>query len=100
MRRLARWLFTLCSALSLLLCVAVCVLWVRSYSAVFYVRHAGVHADTTCGVSGGHLVCSTVRLVGKDAVAVGPRGLRAGVNRPTIDYLQVHRREGAKVVAG
>jgi hypothetical protein len=31
MRRLARHLFTLCSAVSLLLCVAVCVLWVRSY---------------------------------------------------------------------
>src|SRR5687768_702477 len=30
MRRLARRLFTLCSALSLLLSVAVCVLWVRS----------------------------------------------------------------------
>ena len=28
---MARRLFTLCSALSLLLCVAVCVLWVRSY---------------------------------------------------------------------
>ena len=32
MRRLARRLLALCSALSLLLCVAVCVLWVRSYS--------------------------------------------------------------------
>ena len=32
MRRLARRLFTLCSAVSLLLCVAVCVLWVRSYA--------------------------------------------------------------------
>jgi hypothetical protein len=31
MRRLARHLFTLCSAASLLLCVAVCALWVRSY---------------------------------------------------------------------
>ena len=31
MRRLTRHLFTLCSAVSLLLCVAVCVLWVRSY---------------------------------------------------------------------
>jgi hypothetical protein len=31
MRRLARRLFTSCSAVSLLLCVAVCVLWVRSY---------------------------------------------------------------------
>jgi hypothetical protein len=31
MRRLARYLFTLCSGVSLLLCVAVCVLWARSY---------------------------------------------------------------------
>ena len=31
MRRLARWLFTLCAAMSLLLCVAVSALWVRSY---------------------------------------------------------------------
>jgi hypothetical protein len=30
MRRLARHLFTVCSAVSLLLCVAVCALWVRS----------------------------------------------------------------------
>src|SRR5215207_7990764 len=30
MRRLARRLFTLCSAVSLLLCMAVCVLWVRA----------------------------------------------------------------------
>src|SRR5438045_1290308 len=33
MRRLARHLLTFCSAASLLLCVAVCVLWVRSYWA-------------------------------------------------------------------
>ena len=33
MKRLARMLFTLCSAASLVLCVAVCVLWVRSYWA-------------------------------------------------------------------
>ena len=31
MRRLARWLFTLCSMLSLLLCLAAVVLWVTSY---------------------------------------------------------------------
>jgi hypothetical protein len=31
MRRLARHLFTLCSAVSLLLCVAVCAVWVRSH---------------------------------------------------------------------
>lgn len=34
--RLARHLFTLCSAVSLLLCVAVCALWARSY-------HGGVN---------------------------------------------------------
>src|SRR5687767_9569802 len=34
MRRLARRLFTLCSAVSLLLCVAAYVLWVRSYREV------------------------------------------------------------------
>ena len=31
MKRLARQLFTFCALLSLLLCVAACVLWVRSY---------------------------------------------------------------------
>jgi hypothetical protein len=31
MRGLARHLFTLCSAVSLLLCIATCALWVRSY---------------------------------------------------------------------
>ena len=38
MRRLARRVFTLCSAASLVLCVAVCVLWVRSYWALDYAR--------------------------------------------------------------
>ena len=32
-RRLARFAFTALAALSLMLCVAVCVLWVRSYAA-------------------------------------------------------------------
>lgn len=43
-RRLARHLITLCSALSLLLCVAVCVVGVRGYflTDLFqYVRSAG-----------------------------------------------------------
>ena len=31
MRRLARHLFAICRAVSLLLCIAACVLWVRSY---------------------------------------------------------------------
>jgi hypothetical protein len=34
---LCRRLFTLCSAVSLLLCVAVCVLWVRSYYAADWI---------------------------------------------------------------
>jgi hypothetical protein len=34
MRRLAQRLFTLCTAVSLLLCAAVCVLWVRGYNVV------------------------------------------------------------------
>jgi hypothetical protein len=42
MRRLACHLFAFCSAASLLLCVAVCVLWVRSYRSAdqFWVNRA------------------------------------------------------------
>jgi hypothetical protein len=40
-RRLVRHLFTLCSAVSLLLCVAVCVLWVRSSARVDVHARAG-----------------------------------------------------------
>jgi hypothetical protein len=42
MRRLLRHVLTFCSALSLMLCVAVCVLWVWSYSnpvQLFFVEH-------------------------------------------------------------
>jgi hypothetical protein len=38
-RRLARHLFTFCSIVSLLLCVAVCVLWVRG--AIFHISDTG-----------------------------------------------------------
>jgi hypothetical protein len=38
MRRLARHVFTILAALSLLLCVAACVLWVRSYGMTERVR--------------------------------------------------------------
>ena len=38
MRRFARHLFTLCSALSLLLCVAVCVLWVKTAQSLLTVK--------------------------------------------------------------
>lgn len=40
MRRVARFAFTLCSAVSLLLCAAACVLWARSGTVMDGVRHA------------------------------------------------------------
>jgi hypothetical protein len=43
MRRLARPLFALCSAVSLLLCVAVCVLWAHSNHASDSVTYVGEH---------------------------------------------------------
>ena len=45
MRRLARHLFTLCSAVSLVLCVAVCALWVRSYRRDAARAWVNVHHD-------------------------------------------------------
>jgi hypothetical protein len=41
MRPLARRLFTLCSAASLLMCVAACGLWVRSYAVTQFVGWRG-----------------------------------------------------------
>src|SRR5690349_19616400 len=41
MRRVTRYLFTLCSAVSLLLCVAVCVLWVRNIFVADVVLYTG-----------------------------------------------------------
>ena len=46
MRRVLRHVFTALSALSLLLCVAACVLWVRSYRAADIVMHATVLTDS------------------------------------------------------
>ena len=96
MRRLARRLFTLCSAVSLLLCVAVCVLWVRSYRAR---ATSGDRADVgepwrTSGTEHGCASGSTLdagRATGtargtrtRDA---GPRGLRPrSTQRRSIPY--------------
>ena len=44
-----RRLFTLASALSLLLCVAVCVLWGRSYRGTDYLRWSGHERPSTDG---------------------------------------------------
>jgi hypothetical protein len=55
MRRLARHLFTILSALSLLLCVAVGVLWVRSYRPVLdYIAWRG-HTTLMAQSKGGRL---------------------------------------------
>jgi hypothetical protein len=53
MRKLARRLFTLCSLLSLALCVAVCVLWVRSYRTADQVSHWHGPVARTAGPRGG-----------------------------------------------
>jgi hypothetical protein len=59
-RRLARHLFTLCSAVSLVLCVAACVLWVRSYWYIDWLsREAGGTGFThqAVEIDRGHIVC-------------------------------------------
>src|SRR5687767_2128357 len=56
MRRLARRVFTLCSAVSLLLCVAVSVLWVRSYWTTDFVFRTTV--DERGRATGSHSVAS------------------------------------------
>ena len=76
MRRLARRLFTLCSAVSLLLCVAACVLWVRSYFVsdhVHLIRYTTVDTVETrwqVRVTKGGLVCSRRTYLG--VVPAGP----------------------------
>lgn len=49
MRRLVRYLFTFCSAVSLLLCFAVCVLWVRSYFTADVVADGWVNRPPISG---------------------------------------------------
>jgi hypothetical protein len=57
MRRLARHLFTLCAAVSLVLCVAVCVLWVRSYQRADLAGRVDGSALFALGSYRGHLLC-------------------------------------------
>ena len=70
MRRLARRLFTLCSAVSLLLCVAACVLWVRGTRAQDTVLF-GTHRHTF------QLMSSNGRVVLAQAKPALPAALRA-----------------------
>ena len=50
-----RWLFTICSAASLLLCVAVCVLWVRSYWRCEWFETGNATRWRTVGSSSGRI---------------------------------------------
>lgn len=82
MRRLARHLFTLCSALSLLLCVAVMVMWVRSYfrwDRGFVTAAAVEHAQRALdfGSEHGHV---TITLTRQQGFSLGSRPRGAGVN--------------------
>ena len=67
-----RRLFTLCSALSLLLCVAVCVLWVRSYWVEDWVKYHGPDVAGlrwrrfACASGGGHVTVSWATLTFRD----------------------------------
>ena len=55
-RIVRRKLFTLCSAVSLLLCVAVCGMWVRSYAEPFAFGHGGAFVAYELGAADGRLV--------------------------------------------
>jgi hypothetical protein len=59
-RRLARHLFTLCSAASLLLCVAVCALWVRSYFVVDGLSHSRERRASGAYSTHGRLLLDTM----------------------------------------
>ena len=52
MRRRARHLFTLCSAVSLVLCVAACVLWARNGATMHGLRRGAVPEYGTAGSAG------------------------------------------------
>ena len=56
MKRLARGWFTLCSAASLLLCMALCVLWVRSYRLTDQLEWRSAGGYRGLGSASGNLV--------------------------------------------
>jgi hypothetical protein len=60
MRRLARHVFTLCSAVSLLLCVATAVLWVRSARHYDEAVRSGAGSDVTI-ISARHRLLASLR---------------------------------------
>jgi hypothetical protein len=77
MRRLARRLFTLCSAASLLLCVGMCVLWARSYGRCEWFEVGNATRWRTVGSSSGRIY----------AVARDHNGRRLGWDVHSFDKL-------------
>jgi hypothetical protein len=82
MRRLARRLFTILSALSLVLCVAVCVLWARSYRLSYAVQSRDAWPESATRVAvrerwalaeEGHFSAHelTTRVDHRDAISAG-----------------------------
>jgi hypothetical protein len=56
MRRLARHLFTLCAAASLLLCLSVCALWARSYGMTDQILSRRTDGERSVRTARGHVV--------------------------------------------
>jgi hypothetical protein len=87
MRRTARRLFTLCSAASLLLCVAVCVLWARSYWVVDMAQHVAVRDSRTRLISvrsdTGRVVLFAGSTPGAAYLASEPLGFSVGTRNVT-----------------
>jgi hypothetical protein len=77
------WLFTICSAASLLLCAAVCVLWVRSYWRCEWFETANATRWRTVGSSSGSIYAAAwhnyhPRLDGWDVHSVDKASLKFG----------------------
>lgn len=96
MRRVFRQFFTVVSALSLLLCVAVCVLWVRSYRVSDHVHITTQDRGVYVALGRGAIAVSYTRLVefpgiGESGFRVPGRGYDA--IEPPIDAFEYVRRQ-------
>ena len=90
MRRALRHLFTILSAISLPLCVATCVLWVRSYSRTYLLQRGEQMWTENYSISRGVMAHAT-RTVGTSPQVVfirpvKPYGWTAGTYAPALDY--------------
>jgi 4-amino-4-deoxy-L-arabinose transferase-like glycosyltransferase len=93
MRRLARSLFTLCSAASLLVCVAVCVLWPWSY-------RTGVQLSSILEwmSNGEYHHRSWLALCGNGSVRIGRHHVTVGEDGPSAFFGQMAAERGRLAV--